>query len=309
MDRISATTWAKTLTLPDGQAIQYKYTRGNWNVVEWWGPIVSVFNRQATVNYGSNGTQIISDTVPYWRDPLVIDHEPAGGAAGVEPSAVLSATLSRYLDPVSIASDNLLLRSETSTPTLEIGFYHHTAITATTIAMTPTAMLQEATLYTMTLGTGLKGTQADNEGIALQRPYAWQFWTIGPDLTGSYKLVAPVGAVNSGELLTYTVFLSNSGALDARVAIADTLPPELLLVSGFEGGGLTWTGAVTAGEEMSLTLVARVDPGLAANTTVSNVVTIADGFQPPFDVASPETMVLVPDLSLWCYLPLIFKGH
>jgi uncharacterized repeat protein (TIGR01451 family) len=278
-------------------------------VVEWWGPIVSVYNRQATVDYGLDGTQLISDTAHYWRDPLVIGHEPAGGATGVEPSAVLSATLSRYLDPASITADNLLLRSATSTPTLEIDFSYHTAMTATTMVMTPTVPLQEATLYTMTLGTGLKGTQADNEGAALQRPYAWQFRTVGPDLGGSYKLVAPPGAVNSGELLTYTVVLSNSGSLDAQVAISDTLPPELLLVSGFEGGGLTWSGTVSAGEEVWLALVVRVDPGLAADSTVSNVVTIDDGFQIPFDVSSPETQVLVPDLSLWYYLPLIFRGY
>jgi hypothetical protein len=92
------------------------------------------------------------------------------------------------------------------------------------------------------------------------------------------------------------------------VTISDTLPPELLLVSGFEGGGLTWSGTVTAGEEVWLTLVARVDPGLATDTTVSNVVTIDDGFQAPFDVSSPETQVLVPDVPFWYYLPLIYRG-
>ena len=53
----------------------------------------------------------------------------------------------------------------------------------------------------------------------------------------------------------------------------------------------------------------RADPGLAASTIVSNVVTIDDGFQPSFDVSSPETQVLVSDQFLWYYLPLIFRGY
>ena len=76
MEQTGAVTWTKTLTLTDGQALQYKYTRGNWDRVEWWGPIVSVFNRHATVSYGADGSQLLADTVHYWRDPLVIEHTP-----------------------------------------------------------------------------------------------------------------------------------------------------------------------------------------------------------------------------------------
>lgn len=121
---------------------------------------------------------------------------------------------------------------------------------------------------------------------------------LAPDLSNSVKLVEPAGPVVSGDLLTYTVVLSNSGDLDAVVSVDDTLPPELLLVEGFDGGGLSWSGVVTAGEEVTLTLVARADPTLVSSTTVRNVVTIDDGMNPTFDVASPDTTILVPDLSL-----------
>jgi hypothetical protein len=180
MNRIDDVIWTRTFSLPDGLSFEYKYSRGNWDINEWWGPIVSVYNRAATVDYGGDGTQVLSDTVHYWRDPLVIDHEPAAGATGVEPSVSISVTLSRYLDPTTINAGNLVLSSGTATPTLDIGFFYHTEMTATTILMTPTVLLAEDTLYTVTLKTGLRGTQADNEGVALQRPYAWYFETVGP---------------------------------------------------------------------------------------------------------------------------------
>ena len=170
-------TWTRVITIADGTAIQYKYTRGSWDVNEWWGPIVSVFNRHATVDYGSDGTQLLANTVHYWRDPLVISHQPAAGATGVDPAVVITATLSRYLDPATIIADNLVVSSGVSTPTVAITFYHHTEVTATTIILTPTAALDAGTVYTVTLETGLTGLQTDNGGISLQREYTWSFRT------------------------------------------------------------------------------------------------------------------------------------
>jgi glycosidase len=180
-------TWTRVITLADGQPIQYKYTRGNWNINEWWGPIVGLNNRHATVDYGADGSQLLADVVHYWRDPLVISHQPADGAVDVDPAVAISVTLSRYLDPATIHAGNLVVSSGTSTPTLEIGYYWHAEMTATTILMTPTIALDEATVYKVRLKTGLKGTQEDNEGIALQREYAWTFRT-----SGTYDVYLPI---------------------------------------------------------------------------------------------------------------------
>jgi len=180
-------TWTRVITLPDGLPIQYKYTRGNWDVNEWWGPIVGLNNRSATVDYGASGQQLLADTVWYWRDPLVIDHQPADGATGVDPSAVISVTVSRYLDPATVILDNVVVSGGTMTPTLEIGFFYHAEMTATTVLLTPTVPLQDAMWYQLTLKTGLKGLSSDNEGIALQREYRWRFRTTGP-----YRYYLPV---------------------------------------------------------------------------------------------------------------------
>jgi hypothetical protein len=88
--------WEVTLQILDGTALEYKYTRGTWDMVEWWGSIVSTANRHATISYGSTGTQLVDDTatdwgsgsddhkaVQYWRDPLVVSATGEAGGAVV----------------------------------------------------------------------------------------------------------------------------------------------------------------------------------------------------------------------------------
>ncbi len=97
----------------------------------------------------------------------------------MDPAATISVTLSRYLDPATITPDNVMVSGGSAAPELEIGFFYHTEMTATTILLTPTVPLEEGAVYVVTLKTGLKGLGADNEGIALQREYAWGFFTAG----------------------------------------------------------------------------------------------------------------------------------
>jgi glycosidase len=96
--------WEVTLAILDGTSLEYKYTRGTWDTVEWWGTIVSTANRHVTISYGPGGTQLVDDTatdwgsgsddhkaVQYWRDPLVVS--ATGGAS----SAVV--TFERNIQP------------------------------------------------------------------------------------------------------------------------------------------------------------------------------------------------------------------
>ncbi|MBI3748092.1 MAG: hypothetical protein HY262_04495, partial [Chloroflexi bacterium] len=98
--------WEVTLQILDGTALEYKYTRGTWDMVEWWGSIVSTANRHATISYGTDGTQLVDDTatdwgsgsddhkaVQFWRDPLVIS------ATGDASGAVV--TFERNIQPES----------------------------------------------------------------------------------------------------------------------------------------------------------------------------------------------------------------
>ena len=56
-----------TLTMPEGTALQYKYTRGSWDSVEKGPNCEEIPNRQLTVTFGQDQY----DTVAKWRD---LDH-------------------------------------------------------------------------------------------------------------------------------------------------------------------------------------------------------------------------------------------
>ncbi len=276
-------TWSRVITLADGQAIQYKYTRGNWNVNEWWGPIYSVYNREATVDYGGDGSQLLADVVHYWRDPLVISHDPAAGATGLDPATVVSATLSRYLDASTINADNLVLHSAVETPTLDVGFFYHTQMTATTILLTPTTPLAEGARYTVSLKTGLTGRQDDNEGVSLQREYRWSFRVLSPNLSLD-KTVEPTLDVPLGGVVTYTIVLSNIGDGPANgTVMTDRLPLGVgfggwldqgsALLPDPPGDTITWGPySLPAGEDFTFRFTATVTTSATYyGQTITNV--------------------------------------
>jgi hypothetical protein len=105
--------WEATITVLDGTEIQYKYTRGSWETVEWWGSITGTTNRSVTVNGGADAKMVVDDTstawddastpdihkaVRYWRDPVVASTAPANGSTGAAPAAV-TVTFQTDVDP------------------------------------------------------------------------------------------------------------------------------------------------------------------------------------------------------------------
>jgi hypothetical protein len=68
MQRVDATTWQITLDFDEGQAVQYKFTRGSWDAVEKDTGCGEIPNRELTVSYGADGTQAVEGTVGKWRD-------------------------------------------------------------------------------------------------------------------------------------------------------------------------------------------------------------------------------------------------
>ena len=98
MTETSPGVWEITLNILDGSQIQYKYTRGSWDMVEKQADgFAEVDNRPLTVDYGTDGTQLVEDTVANWRDRIVVSHTPANGATGVAPNAVVTATWNKWL--------------------------------------------------------------------------------------------------------------------------------------------------------------------------------------------------------------------
>jgi hypothetical protein len=64
----SGLTAAVTLTFPDSAVIEYKYTRGAWTTVEKGASCDEIANRTVTVDYGTDGTMTVDDTVLNWSD-------------------------------------------------------------------------------------------------------------------------------------------------------------------------------------------------------------------------------------------------
>jgi hypothetical protein len=57
-----------TLTMYEGDQIEYKYTLGSWTYVEKGAACEEIENRTATIWYGIDGTMEINDTVLNWRN-------------------------------------------------------------------------------------------------------------------------------------------------------------------------------------------------------------------------------------------------
>jgi len=169
MTRVDATHWTLTMQFLDGTPLEYKYTRGSWDTVEWWDQIHDLINRQLGVNFGTDGTQVVNDTVPLWRDPLVVSTSPALDATGVPTTTVLSAVFSRAIRPEDLVEARFNLKAG-DVAVAGTAAFDAATLTAT---FTPTEPLAVGTTYTWTIGPGLNG----DAGSAMQHAYTVTFTT------------------------------------------------------------------------------------------------------------------------------------
>jgi uncharacterized repeat protein (TIGR01451 family) len=118
----------------------------------------------------------------------------------------------------------------------------------------------------------------------------------------------------AGDVLNYTIILSNNGSLDAtEVLLTDTLPASTAYNAGSlwassgsydeSGGVITWEGTVSAGVPVTITFSVSVDAMVPKGTLIINTATINDGVNPPLD----RTAKTVAD-PCRIYLPLTLKG-
>jgi glycosidase/fibronectin type 3 domain-containing protein len=230
--------WEFTTLVNDGTPLEYKYTRGDWERVEWWGTLTGFANREVTIDYGVDGTQLIHDTVYSWRDPLPISHTPADGATGVQRDPVIVMTFSRHLAPETINRNNIVVRRHSTAVPATLTYAHHTAgvdVNATTITVTLRGRLAFNTTYSVTV-TGLRGL--DNDHVAMRQAYDWSFTTIHPP--------SAKAATANGEAMT---------PVDEpyRTQLAADEPTSVTLVS-FSGGAATQPWWLVAWPALMFTL-------------------------------------------------------
>ncbi len=126
-----------------------------------------------------------------------------------------------------------------------------------------------------TVGNGVTNTVWINDGTTVftREAVITLVSVITPaDLSASYKTATPED-VMVGELITYTIYLSNTGGTSATVYYRDFLPAELSLVTG----SITGTPVVNAGELFSVEIVARAVSAPTVGNWVTNTLWINDG--------------------------------
>jgi glycosidase/fibronectin type 3 domain-containing protein len=186
MTQVDATTWTHTLDILDGTAVEYKFTRGNWETVESWGEITGLANRSMTVSYGSDGTQLVDLTatdwgtgsddtkaVQLWVDPLVTAVSPADGAVDVALDTAVSLTWSL---PMDAGTD-----FEVTGPSGVISGTFVLTDTNHTVLFTPDMPLAQGTTYTVS------ASEQVSNGVMQQVPVSFSFTTYAPSVDDQFN--------------------------------------------------------------------------------------------------------------------------
>ncbi|HSK52286.1 MAG TPA: alpha-amylase family glycosyl hydrolase, partial [Clostridia bacterium] len=68
LTRVDATHWTITFSGKESTQLEYKYALEQWEYVEKDEACGEISNRQLTLAWGADGTQVVNDTVPNWRN-------------------------------------------------------------------------------------------------------------------------------------------------------------------------------------------------------------------------------------------------
>ncbi len=143
LTQANSTHWTATLNILEDTVIEYVYTRGRAATLETAADgNAAIATRQVTITYGTDGTQLLTDTVANWLDPLVLAASPLDGAVDVPVTSTVSLTWSQAMP----ADSAFVLTGPAGVVT---GTFHYDAATLT-LTFTPTLALDWNTPYTIT---------------------------------------------------------------------------------------------------------------------------------------------------------------
>jgi len=160
-------------------------------------------------------------------------------------------------------------------------------------------------------GTLITNTARLNDGVnppfAITPPATTT--VLAPDLRGSVKRTS-AGLVELGDLLTYTLLLTNVGTWDAGlVELTDPIPPNATYLPGsfWQSGGsggydpgrqaITWSGAVSVGVPVTLTFAITVGcPPDPQHPLLTNTAYLEEEMGGPVTLEA-ATPVRLPDLT------------
>ena len=153
-------------------------------------------------------------------------------------------------------------------------------------------------------------TIRDSSGGALLRQAVFRART--PNLSAAYKTVDPLVA-KPGQVVTYTVYLRNSGSIAGDARLLDPIPagltyvPSSLIIGsgsgGYAAGVITWTGNVPALSQIPVRFRTTVSASAIEGTIINNTATITDVAR---NIGYQRTAAFVVHRFFnWIYLPLI----
>lgn len=146
----------------------------------------------------------MSDTVP----PTVLLTNPAAGATGIARTTTISATFSEEMDTSTLTNTNFYINNGV-TPAAVNGITYDAA--TKTVTFTPSGLLNNNTLYTATITTGVKSTVgAGSLNMAANK--VWSFRTMLADTTRpTVTSVSPaVGATDVPVISTVSATFSEA---------------------------------------------------------------------------------------------------
>ena len=126
-----------------------------------------------------------------------------------------------------------------------------------------------------------------------------------PDLSTSTKKVSASTAI-VGEVLTYTITLTNTNAITATGALVTDTLPSAVTFGGLVSGGATysgtlnavlWSGDVVSGTAQTIVYTVTVKSNVANGTIIANTADINNGLGNIFTTAAANTTVQSVNLS------------
>jgi len=182
MDPTTLTPSTFTVTGPSG-AIGGTVTYDDPSLTATFTP-TSALTAGATYTARLNGTVSAADAAtlgtPYsWSftvasgalaPPSVTSTSPSAGASGVSRSPVLTATMSRSLDPTTVTSSTVTLKDSGGNTIASTVSYNDST---KTISLAPNALLSGSATYTATVTTGVKAS----DGTPVSTAFSWSFST------------------------------------------------------------------------------------------------------------------------------------
>ena len=140
--------------------------------------------------------------------PTVSVTTPAASAVGVERKALVTASFSTAMSPITItASTFTVMNGTTAVP----GTVTYSGTIAT---FTPTSLFNASTVYTATVSSGAKSSS----GAALSADKVWSFTTVGLPVAGATDPLDNAIAVSQGKVVAITF----SGAMDPLTITSST---------------------------------------------------------------------------------------